>query len=73
MRGVTALPGWNRRRGVALAAVAAAAAASYAGGRTTAPTCDPDSVLQLHGAWHVLSAGGFFLVAEMLYDSAERG
>jgi hypothetical protein len=72
MRGLTALPGWNRRRGLALAAVAAAAAASYAGGRTPAPTCDPDSVLQLHGAWHVLSAGGFVLVAEILYDSVER-
>jgi len=44
-----------------------AALASYAGGRTGAPTCDPDSPLQLHGAWHVLSAAGFVVVADILY------
>ena len=25
-------------------------------GRTDAPLCDPDSLVQLHGAWHVLTA-----------------
>lgn len=73
MGGVPALPGWSGRRGAALGVVAALAAVSYAGGRTTSPTCDPDSPLQLHGAWHVLAAGGFVLVADILYGSAARG
>lgn len=35
-------------------------------GRTGAPTCDPGSVLQLHGLWHVLSSvalGAYFVAA----------
>ena len=66
-RGTTPLPGWDRRRGAVLATTVVAALASYAGGRTGAPTCDPDSPLQLHGAWHVLSAAGFVTVADILY------
>ena len=67
-RGLDAAPGWSRRRGAALAGVASAAGLAYAGGRTSAPTCDPDSPLQLHGAWHVLSAVAFAMVAGILYD-----
>lgn len=69
-RGHVPLPGWSRRRGAALAAIAAVAGLAYAGGRTGAPTCDPDSPLQLHGAWHVLAAGGFVAMAQILYRGA---
>ncbi len=65
--GRTALPGWSPRRGAALAGTAVAAGLAYAGGRTGAPTCDPDSPVQLHGAWHVLCAAGFVTVADILY------
>jgi hypothetical protein len=37
-------------------AVLAIGAALNALGRTDAPLCDPDSLVQLHGAWHVLTA-----------------
>jgi hypothetical protein len=67
--GRTALPGWTPRRGAVLAGVAVAAAAAFAGGRTSAPTCCPDCVLQLHGLWHVLAAAGFTLLDEVLYDT----
>jgi hypothetical protein len=40
---------------VALAAAAAGAACWWAG-RTTSSWCDPDSLLQPHAAWHILSA-----------------
>jgi hypothetical protein len=66
-RGLDLLPGWSRRRGATLAATAVAALAAYAGGRTGAPTCRPDSPLQLHAAWHALSAAGFVTVADILY------
>jgi len=32
------------------------AGVAYGFGRSGSPLCDPDSVVQLHGAWHVLSA-----------------
>ncbi len=38
------------RRALVVAGVA------YGFGRSGSPLCDPDSVVQLHGAWHVLSA-----------------
>lgn len=66
-RGRTALPGWNPRRGVGLAVIGAASAAAWTGGRTSAPTCRPDSVMQLHGVWHLLAAAGFTLAADVLY------
>ena len=72
LRGLAAVPGWSRRRGVALAAIATAAGATYAGGRTSAPTCRPDSLLQLHGAWHLLTAAAFTVAATILYDPALR-
>jgi hypothetical protein len=66
-RGRTALPGWSPRRGVGLAVIGAASAAAWAGGRTSAPTCRPDSLVQLHGAWHLLAAAAFTLAADVLY------
>lgn len=35
------------------------AATAYLLGRTGSPTCDPDSVVQFHGLWHLISAGIF--------------
>lgn len=71
LRGSTALPGWSRRRGLALAVTGAAAAASWVGGRTDSPLCDPDSPLQLHGCWHVLAASGFLQGATILYGRGD--
>jgi hypothetical protein len=31
-------------------------------GRTGAPLCDPDTLWQPHGAWHLLSAGALVLI-----------
>jgi hypothetical protein len=72
-RGRPALPGWSRRRGAALAGLSVAAAAAYAAGRTGAPTCDPASLLQWHGAWHLLSAAGFVVAADILYAQPQGG
>lgn len=69
LRDRTALPGWSRPRAAAAGAIGASAVAAYAAGRTSAPTCDPDSPLQFHGLWHVLSAAGFVLVADLMYGS----
>lgn len=71
VRGRTALPGWSRRRGLMLAATGAVSAASWFGGRTGSPLCDPDSPLQLHGCWHVLAASGFLQGATILYGTAD--
>lgn len=48
---------------LALGAVWAAGAVTHASGRTGGPLCRPDSVLQAHAVWHVLSAVGFWLAA----------
>jgi hypothetical protein len=47
-----------RRRAAYRAALAttAAGAACWWAGRTTSPWCDPDSLLQGHAAWHLLTA-----------------
>ncbi len=37
-------------------AILVVAGVAYGFGRSGSPLCDPDSVVQLHGAWHVLSA-----------------
>ena len=71
-RGVPALPGWSRRRGGVLVGLSAAAAAAYLGGRTDAHTCDPDSMVQLHGAWHLLSAATFVVLARALFEEEVR-
>lgn len=39
-----------------LVALLVVAGVTYVLGRSGSPLCDPDSVVQLHGAWHVLSA-----------------
>ena len=45
---------WGRR--VATLAIMGAAAGVHASSRTDGPLCRPDSVLQGHALWHVLSA-----------------
>jgi hypothetical protein len=65
-RGLPALPGWSRRGGALAAGLGALAGLAYVGGRTGAPTCDPDSPVQLHGAWHMLSAAAFVVVGGFL-------
>ena len=69
-RGDEPLPGWTRRRGWGLAAGTLAGLAAYRGGRTGARTCDPDSLIQLHGAWHVLSAATLVAAADILDGTA---
>jgi hypothetical protein len=46
------------RRGPYLTALAATAAGAFCwwAGRTASPWCDPDSLLQPHAAWHLLTA-----------------
>lgn len=63
----TPLPGWTARRGLLAVGLTTAALAAYAAGRTDAPTCNPDSLLQWHGVWHVLSAAAYGAVGEILY------
>jgi hypothetical protein len=48
-------PGRRIAYRLALAA-AAAGTACWLAGRTASSLCDPDSLLQLHAAWHVLGA-----------------
>jgi hypothetical protein len=45
-------PVFDRR----LVALVVVAGVTYVLGRSRSPLCAPDSVVQLHGAWHVLSA-----------------
>ena len=71
--GRPALPGWTRARGSRLAATGAMAGAAYVAGRTGSPVCDPDSPIQLHGAWHLLSAAAFVQIADILYREATHG
>jgi hypothetical protein len=50
------LPGWSTRTGVAMAVTGTVGLAAYAGGRSTSPLCEPTSLVQLHGLWHVATA-----------------
>lgn len=57
-----ALPGGERRPSWASAAAVtlAAAGAVHATSRTGGPLCRPDSLLQGHALWHLLSAGAVY-------------
>jgi hypothetical protein len=54
-------PRRQRRIYVAIVIVAAVAGASWLLGRSNSPACDPGSVVQLHGLWHIVSSGIFGL------------
>lgn len=56
------ITGERQRRGpIAFAVVAGVGGASWLLGRSNSPLCEPDSVFQLHGLWHMLSAAVFAL------------
>lgn len=61
------VPGLTRRLAIILVAVAVAAPTSFVLGRTAAALCDPESYLQLHGLWHILTAVGFALIFQALF------
>jgi hypothetical protein len=65
------LPGRSRSRGLRLVGLTVASGLAYAGGRTGAPTCAPDSRLQLHGLWHVLSASALATLGSILFLPVE--
>ncbi|MGI9601610.1 MAG: ceramidase domain-containing protein [Acidimicrobiales bacterium] len=55
-------PGSSRHQrtiAIAIIVVTAVAATTWLLGRTDGPTCDPDSLIQYHGLWHVISAAVF--------------
>jgi Ceramidase len=54
------------------AAVLAAGAVLNALGRTDAPLCDPDSLAQLHGLWHVLTAAALFVYGAGVLEPREQ-
>ena len=55
-----------------MAVLAALGGLSYALGRTGAPLCDPDAVVQPHGLWHVLSVLVFATWWWLAYAAQER-
>lgn len=55
-RGRTPLPGWSGRLGSTMAVGTVVAGAAYAAGGTDSPWCRPESLLQLHGVWHLGTA-----------------
>lgn len=55
-RGRVAVPGWSPRLAATMAAGSVAAAAAYSAGRSSSRCCRPDSLLQLHGVWHLVTA-----------------
>lgn len=54
------------------AAVLATGAALNALGRTDAPLCDPDSLAQLHGVWHVLTAAVLWMYGAGILEPREQ-
>jgi hypothetical protein len=53
-------------------AVLAIGAALNALGRTDAPLCDPDSLVQLHGVWHVLTAAVLWVYGAGVLEPREQ-
>lgn len=70
--GQPVLPGWSRERGLALAGLTTAGASAYLAGRTESRVCDPDSGLQWHGAWHVLSAAALLAAGHLMFAPAAK-
>lgn len=67
VRGRPVLVGLSRHDLVTLGLVAVLAGAAYVLGRTGSPACDPEALLQLHGAWHIASAVALSLWGCLLY------
>lgn len=64
---------WRNPHVRRLLVLAVLAAGAYGGGRTGSPLCHPDSPLQLHSAWHVLSGLAAVAIAEAAAEPrAER-
>lgn len=67
---------WSRRdwAGWPIAtAVFAVGLGAYVAGRSGSPLCEPDSIWQFHGAWHIISAVAAFAAALAMARGAERG
>jgi Ceramidase len=62
----------NSRRWIVGLAVLAIGALLNALGRTDAPLCDPDSVVQLHAVWHVLTAFVLWLYGTAVLGPREQ-
>lgn len=60
----------GRSRALGAAGLAVAAGLSYLGGRTGSGTCRPESILQLHGLWHLGTAAAVTLWATALWPPA---
>lgn len=58
----------HTRAGRRFLLASATAGIAYAGGRSGSRFCRPESLLQSHGLWHVLSAGAAALVASVATD-----
>jgi hypothetical protein len=54
--GRAALPGWSSGRGLAIVAAGTVAGLAYLAGGTESPLCQPESLLQPHGLWHLGTA-----------------
>ncbi len=65
IRGVPVLAADSTSRALAAGGFGILGALAYVGGRTTSPVCDADSLLQLHGLWHLstAAAAGFWAAA----------
>ncbi len=57
----------------AIVGVALFAGLSWVLGRTDSPVCEPDSILQAHGLWHLLSATLFGLWWLLAYSTTSDG
>jgi hypothetical protein len=56
---------------MAAAGILAFALLAYAAGRSASPLCRPESLLQFHGAWHVLSAAAAGIAALAMWRRRE--
>ena len=67
IKGEPALPGMSRGWLILVIVAGLAAGAAFLLGGTDSRFCDPDSIVQLHGLWHVLTATMFGGWAVILY------
>jgi len=65
-----ALDATPRRRYLTAAAALSVGLVAYAAGRTGSPVCDPTSLWQGHGLWHLLAAGAATAFGYGAYDIA---